>query len=283
MLMAKELQAPVERLLHALHRRDATLISELAAAFSKEAQRCRVMRTGKRSVAASTAYEAGAWEVLEALAVRANSRQHQNARISVAKLRYALDVLQILARSPMDAMSPGALMRELLKQHVSGIHANNLSRLIARLKDVDLIDAHEGSKGDARTKPVQITEDGLKILERLRPAWRTPSKPRYLENRVIDDNRLYYRAELSIDPVERVRKPYDMLVEHPAFIGSREILTVTPMGTIGKRPRALRTPIAPINKPAKVKYAEQSGVVALKKRTPGVRVWGITSHIVEKS
>lgn len=87
------------------------------------------------------------------------------------KRRYALDLLQILARSPTGALSPGILTRELSKQHASGIHLNNVSRLIARLKEAHPIEAHEGATGDARTRPVRLTVSGMDVLERLRPDW----------------------------------------------------------------------------------------------------------------
>jgi DNA-binding MarR family transcriptional regulator len=171
MSKAKELQAPIEQLLHALYRRDASKIAQLSTAFSKEARRYRVIQA-KSDSAAATDYQLGGWEVLEALAVRANARQAQNARLTAARLRYALDVLQLLARRAA-AMSPGLLTDELRKQHEEGVHGNNVSRLIARLKAADLVSAHEGGSEDARTKPVEITENGRDILEGLRPGWRS--------------------------------------------------------------------------------------------------------------
>lgn len=171
MSKAKELQAPIEQLLHALYRRDASVINKLAKAFSKEARRHRVIQA-KSDSAPDTDYLLGGWEVLEALTIRANSRQAQNARISVARLRYALDVLQLLARRAA-AMSPGALTDELQKQHKEGVYGNNVSRLIARMKAADLVAEHEGGREDARTKPVEITENGRDILEGFRPGWRT--------------------------------------------------------------------------------------------------------------
>lgn len=215
MLKAKELQAPIERLLHALYRREASLISELAAAFSTEAQRRRVAQAKKRTASAGMTYELGAWEVLEALAIRANSRHARNAQVSVAKLRYALDVLQTLARSPRHQMSPTVLTNELLNRHVDGVHANNVSRLIARLKDANLIVAHEGSNDDARTKPVLLTEAGLNILEALRPGWRTDGKPQSLEGRRIGE-RMYFKQESSPEPIELTRKRYPSVVTDPA-------------------------------------------------------------------
>lgn len=277
MLKAKELQAPVERLLHALHRRDASLIGEMAAAFSKEAQRCRVIQAKKGSKRAGADYEFGAWEVLEALAVRANARQKQNARVGVAKRRYALDMLQILARSPTDAMSPGALTRELSKQHVSGIHVNNVSRLIARLKDANLVNAHEGSSSDARTKPVQLTESGFDVLERLRPGWRTPSKPPHIENRLIDDNGLYYLHARSLHPIEGVRKPYGIVTVDQPIMAVKEpvAMAVARVVTVGQSQGGFRTRILQVKKSPRVKYAEPAGLAkGLKRRKSAARMWG---------
>ncbi|MFC4310541.1 hypothetical protein ACFPN2_15730 [Steroidobacter flavus] len=194
MSQAKELQAPIEQLLHALYRREAATISKLAAAFSKEARRHRVIQAKGAAAVAATEYLLGAWEVLEALAIRANARQAQNAQVSVAKLRYGLDVLALLAHRRGHAVSPGALTEGLRKQHEEGVHGNNVSRLIARLKAADLVAAHEGGTGDARTKPIQITESGWDVLEGLRPGWRA-----YVRSRIGE----------PVQPTEHIGAPRD--------------------------------------------------------------------------
>lgn len=254
MLKAKELQAPIERLLHALHRREPTLIAELAATFSKEAQRCRIAQTKKGAASTATDYEFGAWEVLEAIAIRANARQKQNARVSVARRRYALDLMQTLARSPKDAVSPGALARELSSQHQSGIHVNNVSRLIAKLKEVGLVEPHERSSGDARTKPVQITDSGLNILGVLRPDWRTFDQAERQKKNPM--RALFYTHPESQEQVEPMRKVYvrwnDQLSEEQAgwpLMGR----VSTNQARIRTGYRAARTKVF-----ARVKYQQQS-------------------------
>jgi DNA-binding CsgD family transcriptional regulator/DNA-binding MarR family transcriptional regulator len=166
-LLPRSVDGLIEPILAALRRRDGETLKRLAEEAADAARQARAQFVLKGTTSDVPSRTLGALEVLESITSKAAARHDRNAELETARLAGARALMIALGQAKEGYLTPTEAARQVQMK------GPNLTRLVARLREVGLVDESQipSQDADARRRPVRLTDAGRRVLDRLDPGW----------------------------------------------------------------------------------------------------------------